>query len=122
MFFFSYCQFLVVRVAFFFLVPHFSITRSFLLSPLPLFSSLPSSSPPLKVYQINFFFLFFKTLIIRSVHQPPPRFSHQILFFQQTFLLSPLFSSAHFYYHNYNQSFGTRTHPIHPQSFDTTHI
>ncbi|KGQ81884.1 hypothetical protein MEO_05876 [Candida albicans P94015] len=46
LFFFSYCQFLVVRVAFFFLVPHFSITRSFLLSPLPLFSFLPSSSPP----------------------------------------------------------------------------
>ncbi|KHC28380.1 Biofilm-induced protein [Candida albicans P76067] len=121
LFFFSYCQFLVVRVAFFFLVPHFSITRSFLLSPLPLFSSLPSSSPPLKVYQINFF-----SFLQNSDHSlcPPasPRFSHQILFFQQTFLLSPLFSSAHFYYHNYNQSFGTRTHPIHPQSFDTTHI
>lgn len=113
LFFFSYCQFLVVRVAFFFFVPHFSITRSFLLSPLPLFSSLPSSSPPLKVYQINFFFLFFKTLIIRSVHQPPPDFLTRFYFSNK------LFCCHHFFLPPTSTTI-TTTNPLVPEHIQYT--
>lgn len=95
----------------------------------PFFSLLSRCSPlfllprpPPKSLSNKFFFSFLQNSDHSLCPPASPRFSHQILFFQQTFLLSPLFSSAHFYYHNYNQSFGTRTHPIHPQSFDTTHI
>lgn len=58
----------------------------------PFFSLLSRCSPlfllprpPLKVYQINFFFLFFKTLIIRSVHQPPPDFLTRFYFSNKLF-------------------------------------
>lgn len=93
---------------------------SSLSSPVVLLSSFFLAPP--KSLSNKFFFSFLQNSDHSLCPPASPRFSHQILFFQQTFLLSPLFSSAHFYYHNYNQSFGTRTHPIHPQSFDTTHI